>query len=126
MYWACAQLEPNRERLALHCLAKVHGYEVYSPRIRAARADSTRPLFPGYCFLWVVAGWWAARWSPGVCRIVLAGSVPAKVPASIIAELRGRERNGCVELPKPPPARPGDRVRLLHGPFAGHIGLYAG
>ena len=33
-YWACAQLETNRERLALHCL-ELAGYQVYMPRIRA-------------------------------------------------------------------------------------------
>src|SRR5437763_1957928 len=52
-----------RERLALHCLSKVNGFEVYSPRIRPSRArrgDDTRPLFPGYCFVLIVSQWWAA------------------------------------------------------------------
>jgi hypothetical protein len=65
-YWSCVQLEPCRERLALHCLSKVNGFEVYSPRIRPSRArreDDTRPLFPGYAFV-IVLQWHAARWSP--------------------------------------------------------------
>jgi hypothetical protein len=37
-YWAAAQLQASRERLALHCLSKVNGFEVYSPRIKAPRA----------------------------------------------------------------------------------------
>jgi len=129
MYWSCVQLEPNRERLALHCLSKVNGFEIYSPRIRTPRArreDNTLPLFPGYAFLVIISQWWAARWSPGVVRILLDGAVPAKVPDRIIAELRERERDGVVELPSLPGLRAGDRVRVLDGPFQGHLGLYTG
>jgi hypothetical protein len=31
----------------------------------------TPPLFPGYLFLWVVSGWWNARWAAGVRRLVM-------------------------------------------------------
>jgi hypothetical protein len=57
------------------------------------------------------------------------GAVPAKVPDRIIGELRERERGGVVQLPQLPEApglRAGDRVRVLGGPFQGHLGLYAG
>jgi transcription antitermination factor NusG len=125
-YWACAQLEPSRERLALHCLSKVN---VYSPRIRPPRArreDDTRPLFPGYCFVLIVLQWHAARWSPGVVRIVLDGMTPARVPDAVIAEIRRRECGGVVQLPKAPDIQIGERVRVLGGPFQGHLGFYAG
>jgi transcription antitermination factor NusG len=128
-YWSCVQLEPNRERLALHCLSTVNGFEVYSPRIRAPgarRDDDTRPLFPGYCFVLIMLQWHAARWSPGVVRIVLDRATPAKVPDCIIAELRQRERNGVIDLPKLRGLNAGDPVKILGGPFAGHCGLYAG
>ena len=59
-------------------------------------------------------------------RLVLNGTAPAAVPDGVIAALKAREMNGLIELPKPPKFRPGDRVRVLHGPFAGHVGLYAG
>ena len=36
------------------------------------------------------------------------------------------ETGGLIDLPRPPKFRPGDRLRLIHGPFAGHVGLYAG
>jgi hypothetical protein len=82
-YWACAQLEINRERLALHCLG-LAGYEVYLPRIRSQRAMGLRKavtaLFPGYAFVLIELQWHAARWSPGVLRLVLDGVQPAKVP----------------------------------------------
>src|SRR5262245_28778117 len=134
MYWACAQIDANRERLALHCLQQVNGFEIYAPRIQASRllhrrpqtGDLTRPLFPGYCFALIVLGWWAARWSPGVVRLVLDGGVPAKVPDQVIAELRGRERDGVVRLPEAPWMRPGDRVRVVRGLLTGQLGLYTG
>jgi transcriptional antiterminator RfaH len=128
-YWCAAQLQVSRERLALHCLSKVNGFEVYSPRIKAPRArreDDTRPLFPGYVFIWIISQWWSARWSPGIIRLVMDGLQPARVPDQVIDEIRRREVRGVVELPKPPGLEAGDRVKILRGPFQGHLGLYAG
>jgi transcriptional antiterminator RfaH len=135
-YWACAQLESKRERLALHFLG-LNGYEVYWPRIRTKRVAQirkpklqTQPLFPGYVFVLVELQWYTARWCPGVIRLVLDGVQPARVPDQVIAELKGRERNGFIELPKTPKPSPGlspgDRLRVHSGPFTGLDGLYAG
>jgi transcriptional antiterminator RfaH len=131
-FWACAQLEAHRERLALHCLG-LAGFQTYMPRLRVKRLTRTRKmsvsmpaLFPGYCFVWIELQWHAARWAPGVIRLVLDGIQPAKVPDKVIDELRGRERNGLVELPSAPGLRPGDRVMVRAGPFADRLGLYAG
>ena len=44
------------------------------------------PLFPGYAFVLIELQWHAARWSPGVHRLVLDGLQPA-VPDKVIAEL---------------------------------------
>jgi len=130
-YWACAQLMPNQTALALHCLG-LAGYEVYHPRLRVHRRSygrkiETHPsLFVGYCFVLVVSGWWNARWSPGVVRLVLDGASPAKVPDAVITEIRSRERGGLVELPPPPAGlQAGVPVRILTGPFQGCVGLYA-
>ena len=81
-----------------------------------------------YAFVVITLGWWNARWSPGVARLVLDGAAPAKVPDHIIAGLRERKRNGVIELPKAPTSvlRAGDPVRVTHGPFAGFAGLYQG
>jgi transcriptional antiterminator RfaH len=54
------------------------------------------------------------------------GLRPAKVPDSVIEEIRSRERNGVVVLPTREEFKVGDRVKVMHGPFAGHLGLYAG
>jgi len=131
MYWACAQLESNRTRLALHCLNKVAGYEIYNPQLREQRRRYGRKimgvyqLFPAYVFVLIVSGWWNARWSPGVVRLVMDGLVPARVPENVIAEIRGRERNGFVELPKSRGFMPGMRVKVLQGPLREQIGLLA-
>lgn len=130
-YWAAAQLSPQRDGLALHCLRQA-GFETYAPRLREQRTAHGRKvtrtplLFPGYLFILIQLQWHTARWSPGVVRIVLSGGVPAAVPDSVISALRARETGGLITLPRPPKYRAGDRVRILHGPFAGHVGLYAG
>jgi transcription antitermination factor NusG len=126
-YWACAQLQPARERLALHCLG-VAGYTTYLPRLRQRRVsrgrriEATPALFPGYAFVLVELQWHAARWAPGVTRIVLDGAAPARVPDEVIAEIRSRERGGLVELPAR--LKRGDPVRILRGPFREQLALY--
>src|SRR5262249_61232822 len=128
-YWACAQLVPQRERLALHCLT-LAGYTIYMPRLRVrtrsyGRQIVTAPLlFPGYLFVRVELQWHTARWSPGVRKIVLDGAGPAHVPDAVIAEIRSREVKGLVELPSR--LRRGDAVRILRGPFEGQVAIYAG
>ena len=130
MFWACAQIEPYRERLALHCLG-LNGFEVYCPRLReqsrsrGRKIVRTPPLFPNYAFVLIVSRWWDARWSAGVRRLVMDGELPARVPDEVIAEIKSRERNGFVELPKPRGLAPGTRVRVIGGPLSAQIGLLA-
>jgi transcriptional antiterminator RfaH len=129
-YWTAVQLQPRRERLALHMLVQ-ESFTVYAPKlrerrtIRGRRADSEAPLFPGYAFVLIRLQWHAARWCPGVVRLVMDGLQPARVPDAVIEEIRGRERNGAVELPKRR-LQYGDHVKVLAGPFRGHLAIYAG
>jgi transcriptional antiterminator RfaH len=53
------------------------------------------------------------------------GPQPARISNIVIEEIRSRERKGAIELPKRL-LKPGDRVRLLAGPFQGHLAIYAG
>ena len=41
-FWVCAQLQPQRERLALHCLQTVNKFEVYSPRVPVTVVNKRR------------------------------------------------------------------------------------
>ena len=130
-FWCAARLMPKRERVATQCLA-LAGLETYLPRlrerrvIRGRRVEVSPPLFPGYLFIAIVLQWHGARWCPGVLNLIMAGDGPARVPDAVIAELRGRERNGLVELTQPPRFRRGDQVRIVCGPFRDHLALYAG
>jgi transcriptional antiterminator RfaH len=131
-FWACAQLEANRERLALYCLG-LRGFEVYLPRLRVKRVTPPRKtsmqapaLFPGYAFVLIELQWHAARWSPGVIRLVLDGMRPARVPDRVIADLRSRERGGLIELLPPPGFKRGDQVRITRGVFAGQLAVFEG
>ena len=74
-FWSVARLQPQRERLALKCLA-LYGFETYLPRVRETRTTSQvvgsagmvrrrkvevdRPLFPGYCFILIQLQWHGA------------------------------------------------------------------
>jgi transcriptional antiterminator RfaH len=129
-YWVAARARPQREALAQHFL-ELAGYAVYLPRLREHRVSHGRkietrpPLFPGYLFVEIVIGWWQARWCPGTLGLVMNCGLPVRVPDSVLDDIRKRERNGLVELPRPGLKR-GDRVRVVAGPLAGHVGLYAG
>lgn len=131
MYWCCARLESNRENVAQHFL-KLAGYETYIPKMREQRVRRHRrvevvsPLFPAYAFIVIEHQWHAARWSIGVLGLIMNGTAPARVPDTIIDEIRRREIRGAIELSPSLGLRHGDRVRILGGPFAGHLALYAG
>jgi transcriptional antiterminator RfaH len=128
-FWACAQLETHRERLALHFLNR-NGFTTYCPRIRGQRSsregERSTWLFPGYTFVAIALQWHAARWCPGIVELILDGDRPAKVPDKVIDDLKSRERNGLIVLPPPPHLQRGDQVRILRGPFAGHLAIYDG
>ena len=130
-YWCAAQLQPQRDGLALQCLRQA-GFETYVPRLREPRTAHGRKvvrtplLFPGYLFVLIELQWHAARWAPGVVRIVLSGGTPAIVPDSVISALKAREIRGVIELPRFPKFRAGDQLQVVSGPFAGQVGLYAG
>jgi len=53
------------------------------------------------------------------------GIQPARVPDAVISEIRSRERNGFVELPKPRGLVPGMKVRVISGPLSERIGMLA-
>jgi transcriptional antiterminator RfaH len=114
-YWCATRLQPRREALALHCLA-LNGYETYFPRLRdqrirgGRRIETRPPLFPGYAFVLIELGWYAARWTPGTLGLIMAGTgTPAQVPDQVIGEIRKREVGGLIELPRSS-LRPGARV----------------
>jgi transcriptional antiterminator RfaH len=116
--------------LATHCL-ELNGYKVYLPRLREHRFSHGRkievrpPLFLGYAFVAIELQWHAARWTVGVLGLIMDGIGPAHVPDAVINEIRGREVKGLIELAPPLALRRGARVRILRGPFTGHLAIFA-
>jgi len=131
MYWSVCRLRPHKEPTAVRWLG-MKGYVVYLPRIRdfrirQGRRIECRPaLFPGYLFVLIESRWYSVGSTPGVIGLLRDELGPVKVSDRIIDEIRQRERNGLIELPRREEFQIGDQVRILQGPFAGHLALYAG
>lgn len=125
-HWIVAQTQSQRENLAKKHLERA-GFEAYLPRIKKRGTNCKQqrvvPLFPNYLFVFINSVWGPVMRTIGVSKVIKNGDEPAKLEPSVIDEIRGRERGGLVQLPKPQPtARAGQQVRILRGPFAGHIG----
>jgi transcriptional antiterminator RfaH len=122
-YWAVVQAEAQREHMA-RLLIMRHGFETYMPRIK--HRNRIAPLFPTYVFVRIVGGWYTVLWTPHVTRILMAGDQPARLKEEIVTSIRKREVDGLVKLPLPNRLKPGQKVRITSGSFAGQIALYHG
>ena len=131
-HWYLVFSKPRQERLALENLAR-QGYEAYLPLMRHRRRRGRRwvptvePMFPRYLFIHLDTlhdNWAPIRSTIGVSTLVRFGQEPARVPDALIACFREREdENGIQRIP-PPDFRPGDRVRIVDGPFAGYEAIF--
>lgn len=123
--WFAAQLKPNGLHQAERSLTR-QGFEIFCPwmietqRRNGRLQDLRRPLFPGYLFVRLdpEAGLWqAVNATRGLTRLVQTDPrVPTPLPDGLIAGLRAR----CTEagqLQTDPDLVPGDRVRVVAGPF---------
>ena len=132
MHWYLVYTKPRQEQCALDNLQR-QGYPCYLPTIPTEKirqgllAVVDAPLFPRYLFIHLGQGDTAKSWAPirstrGVSRLVSFGVEPARVADGLIAALRAQEATAQSD-----PARlfrPGERVRLTQGPFAGIEGIY--
>lgn len=127
--WYVAQLRPNMLHMALRGLNR-QGFDVFLPKLpsnprRTSGVDLPWvPLFPGYVFVSfdpARPGWRAINSTRGVTRLVGFGTEgPRPVPPGLIKDLQLRcNENGL--LTPPEALGPGDRVRLLRGPFADFV-----
>jgi transcriptional antiterminator RfaH len=130
--WLVARTEPQREQTARRFL-ELRGFSVYVPRIRerhtkgGRRIERLRPLFPSYALVVLENGrWWDVRWCVGVAGVIMNGDGPARLSDRIVEGIRGRERNGAVELPQRDGLKIGDRVRVTAGAMCGLEGLVDG
>ncbi len=130
-HWYALRVKPHKER-AVYQLLQAQAETIFFPTVRVQpvnpRAAKIRPYFPGYLFVQVdldVAGQHAFSWLPGTRGLVAFGDLPAVVPDNLIAELRQRlnqiEADGGLVNGR---YQPGDRVRIIGGPFAGYEAIF--
>ena len=127
-YWICARTHPNSEKIAIRNL-KNQDFGYYQPLIleRKIRKNKVQmvetPLFPCYLFVRVIDHWRSLQSTYGVASVLSAGSFPAIVQDKIIQDLKARESNGFIQLPKDDRFGVGDVVQIKTGVFAGQQGL---
>src|SRR5437868_2343189 len=112
---------------------KAKGYDVFLPRakrwIRHARRKKERlvPLLPRYLFVGFDINqmpWYEIRNTDGVEGVLSINSIPVAVPAAAIDDLRALETIGVFdETTEVLRLKAGDPVKLVQGPFAGHVCL---
>jgi transcriptional antiterminator RfaH len=127
--WFAVHTKRFRETVAAGSLGAL-GLEAFLPMIKV-EADAqgpvkigVKPLFPSYLF---------ARFSPktflesvesarGVLGVVKSGCFPVAVEEPVVRELKSRvEVDGLIRLQRRE-LKPGDRVSIQRGPFAGLMG----
>ena len=124
MSWCLVYTEGKREQFVKTILEKAQ-HEIYFPRILVAGRKV--PFFPNYLFCKLLNGqFYDVRWTPRVLQVIQG---PVGTLESTVTNLRKRERDGYIPLPRAP--RPqarkvGDPVSILAGSFEGHVGWYDG
>ena len=130
--WFVANTHVNSETAAAEHLRR-QGFSVYLPLYKKLRCHArrkewvTRPLFPRYLFVGVVAvnRRWRAINSPiGISHLISFDGEPASISHDIIKGLRAREdESGIVSLAAALPFKKGDPVKLLGGALTDRTGL---
>lgn len=126
--WHLVQTKPKQELRALENLEN-QGFRCVLPTLDVERIVSgrrkivTEPLFSRYLFVYLMpdkGGWTPIRSTRGVSSIVSFGGRFATLPDACVAALASSPR-----IPAEPLFRPGERVSIASGPFAGMEGIYA-
>jgi transcriptional antiterminator RfaH len=127
-WWTVARTHPNSEAKAILNLQR-QGFEYYQPRILEKKLRKQKlqtvesPLFPNYLFVKIVNKWLSLQYTYGIASIISTGSLPAQVQDQVIDDLRSREVNGFIQLPKASKLSVGDVAVIKEGVFAGQSGL---
>ena len=129
--WHLVYTKSKREAVAETQLEN-QGFSVYLPRHRVGTrrrgkyTEIIEPLFPRYLFVGLSEG--VDNISPirstrGVVGLVRVGADLATAPQALVEFLQGNEERALA--PKPlNPFHPGDRLRVVDGPFAGYDAIY--
>ena len=129
--WYVVQSKPHKEN-QLYAYFQSQGLEVFYPTITVQpvnpRSSKIRPYFPRYMFAHVdldEVGLSALSWVPGAIGIVQFDGYAAPVSDGVITELKRRlvriEKAGGIQFDG---LKPGDPVRITHGPLAGYEAIF--
>ena len=129
--WYALRSKPNKENFLAQQLES-SGIDVFFPYIRVTpinpRSRKIRPYFPNYLFAHVdldVVKASILRWMPGASGIVSFDGYPASVPDLLIDTIRRQIEDLTVSERKlKNDIKPGDRVVIQDGPFAGYNAIF--
>jgi transcription elongation factor/antiterminator RfaH len=131
--WYAVYTKPRCEQKTADGLSR-RAVETFLPKIEVIRKRKSRsvrqaePLFPCYVFARIEADsehFYAAKWTPGVRKVLGVGDTLSHVPDSVIECIR--ERMGTGDAIRPQQRfEAGDRVRVLKGPLCNLVGLFKG
>ena len=123
--WYLVKTKPRNETKVFTRLVEA-GYESLFPRVwkksRRKESPDIRPLFPSYLFVrFALEQLRTVRYTRGVAKVVSFGPEPQEVDDDIISAVRERmDEGGIVTLvQRPANWKPGDKIRIGEGPFAG-------
>lgn len=126
--WYALRVKPHKE-VSVCQLIQAREVELFYPtlKVQSRRGRSEKPYFPGYLFIHVnlsPLGIHAFSWIPGTHGLVAFGGEPAIVPAQFIETLKSRLQQLERQKNLPPPIQPGDKVRIVNGPFQGYEAIF--
>lgn len=132
MDWYVVYTKLRQEHRAFRNLDQ-QGFECFLPMLAVEKlrqgvlARAEEPLFPRYLFVRADAidsgaRWGAVRSTKGVSRLVTFGNEPARVSPQLVDKLRSLS-NAATARPQSI-FRPGERLLITQGPFAGIEAIY--
>ncbi len=129
MNWYLVHTKPKQEKCALQNLQQ-QGYQCYLPMLSTEKirqgslAVVNEPLFPRYLLIQPgsAKSWGSVRSTKGVNRLVCFGSEPARIDDDLITLLQAQEAS--LQSNPEPLFKPGEKVRITEGAFAGIEGIY--
>ena len=132
-YWYAVHSKPRQEAVAEEHLRR-QGFITYLPQMRVRRqrrgkwVQAVEPLFPRYLFIQcdpALDNTAPVRSTRGAVGLVRIGSELRPVPDEVIAFLKQAEDDADhTRHDDSWPHQPGDRVKVLEGPFAGFEAVF--
>jgi transcriptional antiterminator RfaH len=129
--WFAVRSHPRKEALAKQHLDR-QGFAAFLPLgpapLKKSRhaPDGPRPFFPSYLFVRLNLErdrWRCVNSTIGVMRLVQFGDQPSPAPSGLVEQIMARTgADGVIGFADP--LAPGDRIKVLGGPFDQAIGTF--